>query len=78
MSNFTLSALNGTEEEDLDYLECPQVRLCINIQIWGQFHQRSTCNFYVRKLHMQLLCACVLGLYFTGAVLLAQKLRVEC
>jgi hypothetical protein len=44
---------------------------------WGQFHQRSTCSFYVRKLRTQLLCAYVLGLYFTGVSLLAQKLRVE-
>jgi hypothetical protein len=43
----------------------------------GQFHQRSTCIFYVRKLQAQLFCAYVLGLYFTGARLLEQKLRVE-
>jgi hypothetical protein len=45
--------------------------------IWGQFHQHSTRSFYVRKLHAQLFCAYILGLYFTGARLLAQKLRVE-
>ncbi len=44
----------------------------------GQFHQRSTLSFYIRKLCMQLFCAYFLGLYFTGARLLAQKLRVEC
>jgi hypothetical protein len=43
-----------------------------------QFHQRSTCSFYVRKLRAVLFCAYVLGLYFTGARLLAQKLRVKC
>ncbi len=31
----------------------------------------------VRKLRVQLFCAYVLGLYFTGARLLVQKLRVE-
>jgi hypothetical protein len=35
-------------------------------------------SFYVRKLRAQLFCASVLGLYLTGARLLAQKLRVEC
>jgi hypothetical protein len=44
---------------------------------WAQFHQRSTCRFYILKLHAHLFCAYVLGLYFTGARLLAQKLRVE-
>ncbi len=44
---------------------------------WGQFHQRSIHSFYVRKLRVQLFCAYILGLYFTGARLLAQKLRVE-
>jgi hypothetical protein len=39
---------------------------------WAQFYQRS-----VRKLCAQLFCAYVLGLYFTGARLLAQKLHVE-
>ncbi len=43
----------------------------------SQFHQHSMCSFYVRKLHAQLFCACSLGLYFTGARLLAQKLQVE-
>jgi hypothetical protein len=38
---------------------------------WGQFHQRSMCSFYVCKLRAQLFCAYVLGLYFTGARLLA-------
>ncbi len=42
-----------------------------------QFHQRSTLSFYVRKLRTQLFCAYVLGLYFTGAKLLEQKLSVE-
>jgi hypothetical protein len=45
-------------------------------EIWGQFHQRSKHSFYVRKLRAQLFCAYVLGLYFTGARLLAQKLCV--
>jgi hypothetical protein len=44
---------------------------------WAQFRQRSTHNFYVRKFHVQLFCAYVLCLYYTGARLLAQKLRVE-
>jgi hypothetical protein len=48
------------------------------VEIRGQFHQRSTSSFYVRKLRTQLFCAYVLGLYFTGIRLLAQKLRVEC
>ncbi len=43
----------------------------------GQFHQRSTHSFYVRKLCVQLFCAYVLGLYFTGVSLPEQKLRVE-
>ncbi len=44
---------------------------------WSQFHQHSTCSFYVRKLHTQLFCTYVLGLYFTGVSLPAQKLCVE-
>ncbi len=43
----------------------------------GQFYQHSLCSFYIRKLRIQLFCAYVLGLYFTGARLLAQKLSVE-
>jgi hypothetical protein len=43
----------------------------------GQFHQRSTCSFYVNKLRPQLFCAYVLGLYFTGVSLPVQKLCVE-
>jgi hypothetical protein len=46
-------------------------------KIWGQFHQRSTCSFYIRKLCAQLFCAYVLGLYFTGVRLLVQKLCIE-
>jgi hypothetical protein len=34
-------------------------------------------SFYARKLRSQVFCASVLGLYFTGAKLLAQKLCVE-
>ncbi len=44
----------------------------------GQFHQCSTNSFYVRKFCTQLFCAYVLGLYFTGTRLLAQKLPIEC
>ncbi len=44
---------------------------------WGQFHQRSTPSFYVCKLRVQIFCAYILGLYFSGARLLAQKLRLE-
>ncbi len=49
----------------------------INSANRGQFHQCSTRSFYVCKLHAQLFCAYILGLYFTGARLLAQKWRVE-
>jgi hypothetical protein len=35
------------------------------------------CSFYVRKLRAQLFCAYILGLYFTGARLLALKLHIE-
>ncbi len=45
---------------------------------WSQFHQHSSCSFYVLKFRTQLFCAYVLGLYFTGARLLAQKLLIEC
>ena len=44
---------------------------------WGQFHQSSTCSSYLHKQCAQLFCAYVLGLYFTGARLLVQKLSVE-
>jgi len=44
----------------------------------GQFHQHSTLSFNVCKLRAQLLCAYVLGLYFTGVSLPAQKLHIEC
>jgi hypothetical protein len=44
---------------------------------WDQFHQHSTRSFYVRKLPVQLFCAYILGLYFTGVSLPAQNLRVE-
>ncbi len=43
----------------------------------AQFHQHSTHSFYVSKLGAQLFCAYILGLYFTGARLLAQKLHLE-
>jgi hypothetical protein len=43
----------------------------------GQFHQCSMRSFYVCKFCMQLFCAYILGLHFSGARLLAQKLRVE-
>ncbi len=43
----------------------------------GQFHQHYTCSFYIRKLCAQLFCAYTLGLCFTGARLLSQKLRLE-
>jgi hypothetical protein len=39
----------------------------------GQFHQRSTHSFYVRKLHAQLFCAYALGLFFTGVSLLGKS-----
>jgi hypothetical protein len=35
------------------------------------------CSFYMRKLRVQLFCAYISGLYFTGVRLLAQKLRIE-
>jgi hypothetical protein len=47
------------------------------IEIRGQFHQRYSRSFYVRKLRTQLFCAYILGLYFTGVSLPAQKLRIE-
>ncbi len=47
------------------------------VSIWGQFHQRSTCSFYLRKLRTQLFHAYILGLYFTGVSLPAQKLGIE-
>ncbi len=53
-------------------------RPCRKLNFRAQFHQRSTCSFYVRKLRVQLFWAYILGLYFTGYRLLAQKLRVEC
>jgi hypothetical protein len=43
----------------------------------GQFHQHSTRSFYVLKLGAQLFCAYILGLYFIGVSLLAQKLLIE-
>ncbi len=43
----------------------------------SQFGQHFARNFFVRKLRTQLFCAYVLGLYFTGVSLPAQKLRVE-
>ncbi len=46
-------------------------------RIRGQFHQHSTRSFYIRKLRAQLFCTYILGLYFTGVSLPAQKLRVE-
>ncbi len=47
------------------------------IDSWGQFHQRSTRSFYICKLCVELFCAHILGLYFTGARLLAHKLHLE-
>jgi hypothetical protein len=47
------------------------------MQTRGQFHQHFIHSFYVRKLCARLFCAYILGLYFTSARLLAQKLRVE-
>ncbi len=41
------------------------------------FYQHSKRSFYVRKLRALLLCAYVLGLYFTGVNLLAQKLPIK-
>ncbi len=43
----------------------------------GQFHQCSTRSFYGCKLLVQLFCAEVLGFYFTGVSLPAQKLHIE-
>jgi hypothetical protein len=45
--------------------------------LMAQFYQHSTSSFYVLKLRVQLFCAYILGLYLSGARLLAQKLRVE-
>ncbi len=50
---------------------------CKYVETWGQFHQYFTRIIYVSKLHAQLFCAYVLGLYFTDVSLPAQKLHVE-
>jgi hypothetical protein len=50
---------------------------CITAATLGQFHQISTRSFNVLKLHAQLFCAYILGLYFTGISLPVQKLRKE-
>jgi hypothetical protein len=47
------------------------------VDFWVQFHQHSTCSFYISKLRTQLFCAYFLGLYFTGISLPAQKLCIE-
>ncbi len=52
-------------------------KIIYRIAFRGQFHQRSMRSFYVCKLRPQLFCAYVLGLYFTGVSLPAQKLCVE-
>ncbi len=49
----------------------------ITSNTWDKFHQCSMRSFYVCKLRAQLFCAYILGLYFTGARLLMQKMRVE-
>ncbi len=41
------------------------------------FNFTNILRFYAHKLHVQLFGAHVLGLYFTGARLLAQKLSIE-
>jgi hypothetical protein len=74
----------GETERPLPVLKNDYQRICAlrhkvgEIDPWGLFHQRSTRSFYVCKLRAQLFCAFILGLYFTGAKLLAQKLRIEC
>ncbi len=52
-------------------------KLGLNLMTRGHFHQSSMHSFYARKLRAQSFCAYILGLYFTGARLLGQKLRVE-
>ncbi len=47
------------------------------IDPWSQFHQHSTHSFYVHKLRGQIFGAYILGLYFIGVSLLAQKLGIE-
>jgi hypothetical protein len=51
---------------------------CLFVTTRGQFHQCSMHSFYIRKFCTQFFCAYVLGLYFIGARLLAQKLHIEC
>ncbi len=68
--SFWLLFLNDTKRQLKMYSTFPILTL-------GQFHQHSIHSFYVRKLRAQLFCAYILGLYFTGARLLAQKLCVE-
>jgi hypothetical protein len=43
----------------------------------AQFHQCSMYSYYTHKFCAQLFCAYILGLHFTGARLLAQKLGIE-
>ncbi len=68
------------EAEVLERAREEKNHYCFSLLMGDQefFRQLSTPNFYVRKFCAQLFCAYVLGLYFTGARLLAQKLRVEC
>ncbi len=90
MSVFFIVERNGEVGRIVDETEWPLPapkndyrRICalrhkvVEIDPWGQFHQRYMLSFYVRKLQVQLFCAYILGLYFTGARLLAQKLCVE-
>ncbi len=43
----------------------------------SQFHQCSMRSFYVHKFREQLFCAFILGSYFIGTRMLAQKLHIE-
>jgi hypothetical protein len=71
------NGINDEKEESEEHDYCmPQCSYtCIatngNLETWGQFHQRSTRSFYVRKLRAQLFCAYILALYSTGGRLLA-------
>ncbi len=40
----------------------------------SQFHQHFTCGFFVQMFCAQLFCTCILGFYFFGARISAQKL----
>jgi hypothetical protein len=67
-------------KKQLNHILKQSLRAKKSFQTFGtkaQFHHCTTRSFYIRKLRTQLLCAYILGLHFTGARLMAQKLCVE-